>query len=521
MARVRADPTVAIFVWGDVIEDYLEPIGIDLDTIATEIWSGYLFGYAEALRRAGVRPVIVCSSRQVRHPERLVHTSAAVPLWLLPSPKPFLALRRVLEGGSPWAANPRTRGNLTTAARYLSTSLRGLTHMLRAEGCTALLCQEYEEPRFDLCVALGRILRIPVFATFQGGYEATSVQSIRRWSIRSSSGLIVAPSIEAKRVRDRYGVDGLRIARIPNALDPSQFDEPSRADARHSLGLPIEAKVVAWHGRTDVHNKGLDVLIDAWTRVCAERPGEELHLVMVGGGIHAREVRQQLVATGLDNVHWLDRFATDRTILRTHLRAADVYAFPSRREGFPVAPLEAMACGLPVVAASALGMEEILGEDGDRGGWLVPVGDTGAFATALGQALDDLASTRAAGRIAREQVEARFSLEAVGSALRSFLEAPPGSRNDRGASRRGGQRHPTSQGHSGPPAGLIRRFPGAVRRRLLGLRGLDPHLAALESQFGALDARLASIDELVHAQDRELTDLSSAVESLTRAHQDR
>jgi hypothetical protein len=40
MARVRADPTVAIFVWGDVIEDYLEPIGIDLDTIPLRIRGG-------------------------------------------------------------------------------------------------------------------------------------------------------------------------------------------------------------------------------------------------------------------------------------------------------------------------------------------------------------------------------------------------------------------------------------------------------------------------------------------------
>src|SRR6185369_8481582 len=98
----------------------------------------------------------------------------------------------------------------------------------------------------------------------------------------------------------------------------------------------------------------------------------------------------------------------DREVIRRHLAAADVYAFPSRNEGFPVAPVEAMACGLPVVAADAPGIVDILGEDD---GTVVPAGDAEAFARALGPLLDDHNLRAALGVRARRRAEERFSHE--------------------------------------------------------------------------------------------------------------
>ena len=103
--------------------------------------------------------------------------------------------------------------------------------------------------------------------------------------------------------------------------------------------------------------------------------------------------------------------------MRTILSSADVYVFPSRHEGLPVSPLEAMACGLPVVGADASGVGDVVGDTGI----VVPRGDAVALARALGELLDDSSRRVDLGREARVRVEQSFALEPVGTALRSFL----------------------------------------------------------------------------------------------------
>jgi len=120
-------------------------------------------------------------------------------------------------------------------------------------------------------------------------------------------------------------------------------------------------------------------------------------------------------------VQWLNEFVHDRTTIRCYLSAGDVYAFASRHEGFPVALIEAMACQLPVVAADAKGVPDILAEGETSGGLVVPRNDAPALARALGRLLGDEAWSRELGRRARRRIETSFSLEAVGIQLRAFL----------------------------------------------------------------------------------------------------
>ena len=103
------------------------------------------------------------------------------------------------------------------------------------------------------------------------------------------------------------------------------------------------------------------------------------------------------------------------------LCAADVYTLPSRHEGFAVAPLEAMACGLPVVAADTSGVADLLPDGEGSGGVVVPREDSTALASALGRLLDDQAHARELGIRARRWVEERFSSDAVGDRLRAFM----------------------------------------------------------------------------------------------------
>jgi glycosyltransferase involved in cell wall biosynthesis len=432
-ARARAAPRIALLHWGDLIEDFLDTIGVSFEAFRDDMTGGWMFGYVEALQRVGVETVLICVSSRSQRPERFTHAPTGAPLWVLPPPRIYRALRRRV--GDPLARRGETAAHehrrlrravfwiLRGIAPYLATPLGVLARALRRERCAAIVCQEYEYARFDTCVLLGQLMRRPVFATFQGGDRPFSCLEtpLRRLALRGCTGLIVGPATERDRIRARYGVAPGKIARIFNPLDVRAWRETDRIEARAALGLPGEAGVVVSHGRIDLHRKGIDVLLDAWSRVCAERPRRDLRLVLLGTGPDAETLRARLSTGSPGGVVWIDRYVHDRGFVERVLSAADVYALASRHEGFPVAPLEAMSCARPVVAADAPGVPDIFERGEESGGLVVPRGDPVALAHALGRVLDDPALARELGRRARRRAETHFALEVVGSHLKDFI----------------------------------------------------------------------------------------------------
>jgi starch synthase len=410
-------PTVALVAWGDRFEDFYDRLGITLDDFRERLVGDWRFNYVAALRSAGVRTVLFFMSAHVQRPVRFCHRPTGTAVCVLPSPRLHQKARGLQDRFWPNSAA------MLTVSSYLSTPLRPLAHELRRERCDVVLCQDYDYPRFDVCVPLGRLLHLPVFATFQGAARTVGPveKALRRLALHACAGLIIGARSERERVRSRYGVPAAKLAHIPNPVDVAAWQAVDRGQARARLGIPAEARVVGWHGRVELRRKGLDVLLEAWKSICQARPGAPLLLLLVGTGRDADELRRRLAASPYQNILWVDRFVHDRNLLRQHLSAVDVYAFPSRQEGFAVATLEAMACGLPVVAADAPGVPDLL-EEGERsGGIVVPRGDAGALAGALGPLLDDVARSRSLGARARQHVEQRFSLEAIGTELRELM----------------------------------------------------------------------------------------------------
>ena len=264
-----------------------------------------------------------------------------------------------------------------------------------------------------------------MFATFQGGdHTRTRLERlVRPRSVRAAAGLVVADPREADRVRRRYGVPASRIAGIPNPLDPSTVPLRPRAEARAALGLGPEARVALWHGRVDIHPKGLDTLLEAWGKVRADAT-VPVRLLLLGTGSGAGWLRGRIDELGLDGVLWRDEHVLDRQVIGTWLSAADVYVLPSRQEGFPVAPVEAMAAGLAVVATDAPGVRAVVGEGEAAGGVVVAREDAAALARELGRFLHDDELAGATGRRAARRAAECFSLEAVGARLRALVIGP-------------------------------------------------------------------------------------------------
>jgi starch synthase len=413
MSRPDSKRAVALLLGGDFINEYLRPIGVTFEAFRTEMTGGWWFGYIEALQRAGVRPVPCYVSRAVTAPERHEHVPTGSPMFVLPAPR----IDRALRGGA--GRGDESRGLRRAVGAYVPLPLRMLGKVLREQRCEALICQDYEHPRFDWSALLGRLIGVRVYGSFQGRHRASPLELPgRRLAIRASGGLIAGPREEAERVRREYGLPANRVARILNPLDLSVWRPVDPAEARRAIGISETATVVAWHGRMEAHRKGLDVLLEAWGRVSGERAGRELELLLVGTGPDEEEIAEILAAESM-KVRWINEHVLDQSAIVGFLSAADIYAFPSRGEGFPVSPMEAMACGLPVVGSDASGMPDLL-ERGEAG-IVVPRGDSTALAQALGRLLDDPDLTASLGAGARRQAEQSFSLDSVGPRLRDFV----------------------------------------------------------------------------------------------------
>lgn len=422
-------PTVAILTF-DCFDPWLEEIGVSLEAFCNEMMGTWWFNYVQALQSSGIRTVLMVTSSKVDKPTKLTHRPTGAAILVLPSSWAYRLIKVLgarLFRGDRRAARPsaikRTLGAfLGLIGSYLSTPLHLLHAQLRNEKCNCLLVEQYDEARFDLCVLLARLIGMPVFGTFTAvsPRQRSWMYPFRRLALKLCNGLVICSRIEAKRVMDRYGLPKEKVAVVHYPVDLSVWYPASKQAARAKLGIPAAAKVAIYHGSIELSVKGLDLLLEAWEQVSLQYPREQARLLLVGTGGDAPEVSARISHRGLQ-VQWVNRWIHDRDELRGYLSAADLYVFPSRMDAFGIAVIEAMACGLPVVAAGAPGMADVLEQGELSGGLVVPSGNPAALAVAIRRAFDDEPFTIELGRRSLQRARAAFSMNVLGRQLREFL----------------------------------------------------------------------------------------------------
>ncbi|HKV90694.1 MAG TPA: glycosyltransferase family 4 protein [Thermoplasmata archaeon] len=165
--------------------------------------------------------------------------------------------------------------------------------------------------------------------------------------------------------------------------------------------------------------KGLDILAEAFARARAAAPG--LRALIHGRGPAERTLREAIARLGLAEVVSLDRSSFALPTLPSLYRSADIYVQPSRAEPFGMAALEAMACGLPVIASATGGLADLV-EDGGNG-ILVPPGDPAALGLAIARLAADPDLRRRMGDASRARAASSFELATVAQAYEDLMRS--------------------------------------------------------------------------------------------------
>lgn len=191
-----------------------------------------------------------------------------------------------------------------------------------------------------------------------------------------------------------------------------------------SAGVPEELfeiqrrpeNFLLYFGRLDIFHKGIDTLLEAVALMTRSRPLIELRIA--GRGSSGDKISAMISRLGIEkNVKLLGSVSdADRNEL---LATAAVQLMPSRFEGFGLAAAEAMAAGVPLIAAAVGSLPEVV--DAPRGGVLIPAEDARALAAATEKLLDDPYGRSTLSITARESAR-RFSWSAVADAHLEFIK---------------------------------------------------------------------------------------------------
>jgi glycosyltransferase involved in cell wall biosynthesis len=274
---------------------------------------------------------------------------------------------------------------------------------------------------FPYCLLAGRLARVPQVVHVYSSYGDGAAY---RKHLLGHARHVIAPSADSLALAGdalRGFAPGTRARVVYNGMDVERIAREAAAPAPDGLGRGAVPRV-GMVGNLDAR-KNPALLVEALAAVRAAFP--EVRCLLVGAFRDPRyeaDVRARVAALGLDAAVDVTGFLPNPFPV---VRTLDVLAHPARRDPFPLALLEGMALGRPIVASAVGGIPEMI-EDGVSG-VLVPPDDAHALAAAVTELLRDPARRARLGAAARERLATRFSREGFAAAMfAAFDEAATG-----------------------------------------------------------------------------------------------
>ena len=233
--------------------------------------------------------------------------------------------------------------------------------------------------------------------------------------------LIIAISDQLKMDYINFGFPAAKVVMLMNSVETDLFHPlgslRERQLIREKFSLPHSDKILLFTGSI-IERKGIDLLTEAFLQIASDHP--DLYLWLIGPVSKSEnaslnedfvaKMKKQVSAAGLSDRVRFEGLISDRGDLAEAYQAADVFVFPSRKEGLPNVVLEAMSSGLPVIVSDLPGLKGVV-ESGENG-IVVPIGDTGALSAAISDILNNNVAVQRIGRNARSYIESVHGFDA-------------------------------------------------------------------------------------------------------------
>jgi len=297
--------------------------------------------------------------------------------------------------------------------RYLSKLLR----LARQHRSDVIVAHLYGSAVYASIAGL--LLSVPVISVLHGQSDVPRTErlgSLKAAIVRRGSRKVVFVSERLEEhLRPRLGLTGAQCAVIPNGVDTDVFRPLRNRSLRVELGLSDDTLLVGAIGNVRAE-KAYEVLLQAALRLIDR--SQRFHFVIVGYRDNALggQLTQLNRDLGIErHVTFLDL----RSDVAAILNNLDVFVLSSHTEGFSIACIEAMACGVPVVATRSGGPEEIL--EGEAG-VLVPSGDPESLALAIERVVSSKELAKMLTSKAIQRVHERYSLTTMLSRYEDVLE---------------------------------------------------------------------------------------------------
>lgn len=292
-------------------------------------------------------------------------------------------------------------------------AVRDLSQWMRANGITAAHAHEFTTSVYGGAAAC--LSGVRMVMTMHGGMAYTA--ALRRrvalsLAAHSAHAVVGVSSATADMLAQKLWLARERVTVVPNGV---RARTGNRESGRHALGLAPEERLLLAVGNL-YPVKGHDILVRA-AGLMDQRPELPAWRIAIAGRGDQEPALRSLIGE-LEVAHRVSLLGL-RDDVPDLLAAADLFVMPSRSEGLPMAMLEAMFAGRPVVASHVGGIPDLL-EHGSLGSLCEP-DDPRALADALVQALTHAQATRSRAMQAQRRAEERYSAAAMAQAYLSLL----------------------------------------------------------------------------------------------------